>query len=618
MTDLVIGARRFSPQRNNLRSVAIAVALGLVCLLVANFIYDRVVSYTEPDVSVSEAPLAMKGPGAAPGNASGPAPGQEPGQAPGQEPDGSPGEASGMTDAAALGQHAAGQGGALLAYGQSSLGHAGSSAVLRLRGTPQELGAAHGRLLGSAVAAPSDALGSTIAHTVSGKGIFGRLTHDVRLRWRYRFLDDGIPGHQLVELAHLLGGARASDQRGLDYESLVRQRAALDLGVPAPWSSGAAFRAVARSLSFVSTLRGTSGDRLLVGRTFALPGAADGGDAAAGHITVSFVAPRDVIAYASVGWPGLVGVVSGINAEGIAVMVHPVRTRDVELTRPAQPMALLARDVLENARTLDDAINILQHATPLGAAAFVVVDGNSRQWAVVERTPSRFGVRRNQPAVVTDLLTGESFADDPENDRAARTRPSAMRAQRVQRLLGQRPAEPADLAAILRDRRSPAGVPLPLGHRGAIRDVGAVHTALFDASAMILWVADGPDAGAHLRAFDLRHELRGEGARPVPPGDLPADADYEPSVTRQVRVALADLRQARRHWQAGRTRRAREMVQRALAHAPKLPEALELAGALARASGDRRTAQRYYQRYLDVGPDDLQAEEEVRALLSRP
>jgi isopenicillin-N N-acyltransferase like protein len=275
--------------------------------------------------------------------------------------------------------------------------------------------------------------------------------------------------------------------------------------------------------------------------------------------------------------------------------------------------------VLENARSLDDAIGILQHATPLGAAAFVVVDGNSRQWAVVERTPSRFGVRRNQPPVITDLLTGEAFDDDPENDRAARIQPSTMRAQRVRRLLGQqRPAEPADLAAILRDRRSLTGTPLPLGHRGAVRDVSAVHTALFDASAMVLWVADGPDPGARMRAFDLRYELRGEGARPVLPGDLPPDADFEPSVTRQVRVALDHVRQARQHWQDGRRRQARELVQRALAHAPDLPEALKLAGDLARASGDREIAQQYYQRYLDIGPDDLGAEEEVRALLGRP
>lgn len=577
MTDIVIGARRFSSPRNNLRSVAIAVALALVSVLVAYFIYGRAVSYAEPEVSVAGAPLTMEGAGA--------------------------------SDA----DHTR------LAFGGSSLAHAGSIAVLRLTGTPQDLGASHGRLLGSAITAPADALTATIDYTVPREGLIERLTYDVRLRWRHRFLDDGIPGHQLVELAHLLAGARRSDGAAPAYEAFVRQHTALDVGVPAPWSSGADFRAVTRALSLVTPLRSTSGDRMLVARTFALPGAADGGDAAAAHITVSFVKPRGVIPFASVGWPGLVGVVSGINAEGIAVMVHPVRTSERQLKRPAQPVTLLARDVLENAHDLDGAIGILQHASPLGSAAFVVVDGNSRQWAVVERTPSRFGVRRNQPAVVTDLFTSEAFDDDPENDRAARTRPSAMRAARVRRLLGQaRPAEPADLAAILRDRRGPSGTPLPLGHRGAVRDVSGVHAALFDASAMVLWVADNADPGARMRAFDLRYELRGEGARPIPPGDLPPDADYESGRSGQVRVALDYLRQARRHWQQGGQRHARELVQRALAHAPDLPEALKLAGDLARAGGDRAAAEGYYQRYLDIGPDNLGDEEEVRALLGRP
>ncbi|MCG8420158.1 MAG: hypothetical protein MJE77_19685, partial [Proteobacteria bacterium] len=76
----------------------------------------------------------------------------------------------------------------------------------------------------------------------------------------------------------------------------------------APWSSGAAFRAVTRSLSFVSELRGPGGDRRFMGRSFALPGAGDEGDSAAAAITVLFVHADSVIPFASIGWPGLVGV----------------------------------------------------------------------------------------------------------------------------------------------------------------------------------------------------------------------------------------------------------------------------------------------------------------------
>jgi isopenicillin-N N-acyltransferase like protein len=327
----------------------------------------------------------------------------------------------------------------------------------------------------------------------------------------------------------------------------------------------------------------------------------------------------DVIPYASVGWPGLVGVVSGINAEGIAVMVHPARTADVRLSGSGQPVALLARDVLENARSLDDAIAVLEHARPLGAAAFVIVDGKTRTFAVVERSPTRVEVRRESGApAVADILRGEAFADDPDNDRARRTRPSAMRAQRAAALLrGRPPADAAQAVAVLRDQRGPDDAPLPLGHRGAVEDIAAVHAALFDASGMVLWVSEGPGASGRFRAFDLRHELRGEGARPAPPADLPADPDLDAGQAHATLAAMAELADARRAWAAGDRRRARELVQRALARAPQLPDALRTAGELAQAAGDREAAARYWERYLEAGPDDLGAEQVVRGFVGR-
>lgn len=571
MTDLVIGGgRRSHSQRSPLRSIAIAGVLGLVCLVVAYFLFDRMVSYVEPDTTVPAAGLALDGP---------------------------------------LGSGATPR----LGFAGGSVTHAGGLTVLRLAGEPAALGAAHGRLLGHALASQHAALGPLPGHAVTSHGFLDRLTLDAQVRWRYRLVDDGIPGHQLVEIGHLLATARhtAADVPG--YAPFVRQQAAFDAGAPAPWSSGAGFRAVTRATSFVAALRDPSGDRVLVGRSLALPGAADGGDAAAAHPVVSFVRSPDVIAHASVGWPGLVGVVTGINAEGVAVLVHPARTGDAQRVTAAQPAQLLAREILENARSLEDALGVLEHAAPLGAASFLVVDGPARTWAVIERSPRHMEVRREQPAVVTDVLTSDAFAEDPENDRATRVRPARMRALRAERLLRARPTRPEDVLAILRDRRDGKGALLPLGHRGALRDPSAVHTAILDASTMVLWVADGADAGARFRAFDLRHEL---GSAPAaPPEDLPALVDDEPGAARRVRQARAHLRQARQHAGAGDRDRAREQALRALALAPDLPEALLVAGDLARAAGDIEAARRYYRRCLDVGVDDLGEAEEIRAVL---
>lgn len=571
VADIIVGGRRPNPQRN-FRGIAIAVALFAVCVLVAYFIYQRVVSYTKPKVTYPHAPLIM------------------------------------LEDTAS-------ETGTRLGFGKSSLSVKGTLAVLRLRGQPAHLGTAQGRLLSDRVGRAYRPFGINVESTVARGGFIRSLTFDSRLRWRWRLLDDGVPGHQLVEIAGVLYGASRSGGNPPSYEDFLRQQAALDVGRAASWSSNAPFRTVNRSLSFITTLRGTSGDRLLIGRSFALPGTADGGDAIAAHATVSFVKPDGVIPFASIGWPGLVGAVSGINAEGIAIMVHPVHTRDVKVSYKAQPISLLARDILENAHTLDEANKILQHASPLGAAAFLVVDGNARSWALIERSPQHYAIQHkpNQVAI-TDVLSLEGFADDPENDRARRTTPAVMRARRVKKLLRNRPSEPDDVLAVLRDHRDPAGAPLPLGHRGAVRDMSAVHAAVFDASGMVLWVADG-DAGGRFRAFDLRYELRGEGARPAPPADLPADPDMDPSQTRRIREARRALREARRARHGGSSKRADELTQRALTYAPDLPEALQLAGDLARARADGEVAARYYRRFLEVGPDDFGAEAEVRAYL---
>lgn len=573
MSDLVIGSKRPSALRAT-RAVAIVTLVALVALLVTYFIYKRVVSYAMPGGSVSSSPLRIDS------------------------------VESGLIDAK-------------LRFDDSTLSYSGNITVLRLVGDPHTLGAAQGRLLGEQVEQVSDTIDPTIGYTVSRSGLFGNTTYSARLRWRMRHLDDGIPGHQLKEIAGLVRGARRTAGDAPSYESLVRQQAFLDIGTAVPWSSGRAFRAVARSLTFVTTLRNVRGDRLVVGRSFGLPGTADEGEASARRVVVSFVHPKGMTAYASVGWPGLVGVVSGINAHKIAVMVHPVRTSDVKVSRKAQPIALLARDILENAHSLDEAIKILEANAPLGAAAFVIVDGNARQWAIVDRSPTQMAVtRKPKLPVVTDILRSEMFADDAENDRARRTRPSVMRERRVAKLLrANAPNTPQAAVAILRDNKAVDGSQLPLGHRAAVLDLSATHTALFDASAMVLWVSEGPGAAGRFRAFDLKHYLRKEGAPPTAPADLPADPEFDASAGRAVLDAKASLRKARRLWSDGDKRRARELVQRALARSPDLPEALRMAGDYARKRKDNKMAQKYYQRYLQRGPDDLAAAEEIKALL---
>jgi len=229
-------------------------------------------------------------------------------------------------------------------------------------------------------------------------------------------------------------------------------------------------------------------------------------------------------------------------------------------------------------------------------------------------------VLRDPPSsAITDILVGEPFHEDPVNDLARRTRASQGRERRAAALVRAKPPQNAgEVAAILRDQRGVGGIALPPGHRGAIDDLGAVHTVVIDASAMVLWVSEGPSAGARFRAFDLRFELRGEGQRAAPPPDIPPADDYDDSQTLAIRDARDELRKARRAWADGSRGRAAEHIERALAYAPTLPPAHRLAGDLARSRGKHDRAAEHYRRYLELGPDDLGAEQEIRAILAEP
>ncbi|HEY5933740.1 MAG TPA: C45 family autoproteolytic acyltransferase/hydrolase [Kofleriaceae bacterium] len=572
MPELVIGARRSGAPRP-WRAGFIAIAMLGVAIIVAWFIYRRSVAYDLPAGDVRGAISQVQaGPGAPPA----------------------------------------------LVYGTSSLAWNGGIAVLRTTGDAHAIGAAHGRLLAPWLTAVVRAAGPSIRRTVGRSGLFGGSTHDMRLAWRWRFVDDGLVDQDRRMVAGMTRGAAASGV-GLEYDDLVRGQVVVDVGEPSVRTPEADKHAIAASLTVIGKQL-VAPNRLLIGRTFGLPGLDDGGAAAIPVVTLAH--PDGKIAWAGVGWPGNLGVVTGVNAHGIAVMVNPARTSDVRPTRTARPTMHLARAILEQAKTLDAAIKLVESTSTLGAAQFVIVDGTSGSWVVVERTPSKAVVERNPKSpALGDVLTTHTLSDDPENDRAKRMLPTASRVERAARLARAPLADVGAMAAILRDTRAVDDAPRPPGHRGVIDDGRAVHAVILDPSSLELWVAD-PGSNGRLRAFDLRHELRADfqtdkGERAAPPADIAADPTIDPDRLASLAAARADLRLARAALEAGDRDRAAEACARARARAPALPEALELDAYVAQAQGDLARARAAFQAWVDGGTDNPRGEERARALLAR-
>jgi predicted choloylglycine hydrolase len=112
---------------------------------------------------------------------------------------------------------------------------------------------------------------------------------------------------------------------------------------------------------------------------------------------VTVYRPEGKLAFASVGFPGLVGVLSGMNEAGLALAVLEVpeaKGKQQDYDVKGVPYALCLRRVLEQARTIDEAQKVLEGFRRTTAINVALAD--RRGAAVLEVTPLK--VVRRGPA----------------------------------------------------------------------------------------------------------------------------------------------------------------------------------------------------------------------------
>ena len=124
------------------------------------------------------------------------------------------------------------------------------------------------------------------------------------------------------------------------------------------------------------------------------------------YSTVFVYHPRGRYAFASIGWPGMIGVLSGMNEHGLSLA-------NMEITRRprlpgAMPYTLLYRTILEKCRTVSEAIALLQ-TTPRQTGNNLMLMDSAGDRAVIEIQPDSISVRRaadDRPLISTNHQRG--------------------------------------------------------------------------------------------------------------------------------------------------------------------------------------------------------------------
>ncbi len=475
-----------------------------------------------------------------------------------------------------------------------------------LAGEPFEMGYAHTRL-GQRLLEEADDFMFAEFHRYVPAG-WARFLIRLGVRWRYRHLADQIPLDRQQEIA---GEAAGYLDRHADflptYHRMVFYHALHDI------TQGVEHSPLLGCSAFAASGAATSNGHLIVGRNFDF----EGPEPLDRDKAILFFKPAGRIPFASVAWAGMTGVVTGINAEGIYVSINAARSDDQG--GEGIPVELLVREILERAHSIDEAIALVKSHSVMVPDFYLVADGKTGESAVIERTPARIEVRRSRDTILlTNHALAPAFAKDTENDRLRRYLTSGARYQRLSELVRQHRGtiDPRRALEILRDKRAEAGEVLGLGNRNALDALIATHSVVVDATALQLWVSEGPHCLGKYIGFDLRSEFSNDGTfeRYHPPS-LPEDPIGNSVELRRHRQAVAELEAARGFLARGVADRALEQAQKAVALDDLMPEAHRLLGDLWR-STDRERARREYQRYLELHPPYLHDIEEVKGVLS--
>jgi len=121
------------------------------------------------------------------------------------------------------------------------------------------------------------------------------------------------------------------------------------------------------------------------------------------------VEPEGGIAYVALTWPGLIGVLTGTNRAGITAGYNELvgLRQDV---RVAEPVFLALHRVLMTCATIEEAMDLLRKAPPLGNGSILISDARRKKAVVVEVFDGHVAVREaegemigNANHVTTDL-----------------------------------------------------------------------------------------------------------------------------------------------------------------------------------------------------------------------
>jgi isopenicillin-N N-acyltransferase like protein len=362
-----------------------------------------------------------------------------------------------------------------------------------VEGEPYERGVVNGKLSRELVQKQEDYFNDQINKMIPSRFYLHFLKYFVG--WFNRDLAKQVTPEYKEEIYGI--SASASDQYnyiGSNYQRILNYHAAHDIGH------------ALQNLALVGcTSFGTWGSKskdstMIIGRNFDFYV----GDHFAENKIVAFVHPAGGYRFMSVTWGGFIGVVSGMNEKGLTVTINAAKSSIPYGS--ATPVSLVAREILQYAQNIREALAIAKKRKMFVSESFLVGSAADNKAVIIEKTPDSvelYDPNRNY-IICTNHFQSPGLGKLPSNTKAMEENASVYRYQRLQELLDStRVNTVQQTVQILRDRRGLHGADIGLGNEKAINQLIAHHSIVFEPKKGLVWVSTAPWQLGKYVCYDL-------------------------------------------------------------------------------------------------------------------
>ncbi len=365
---------------------------------------------------------------------------------------------------------------------------------LYVEGSGYEGGLINGILTKELVVRQEDHFAEQINKMVPSK--FTRDYLKYLIGWFNRNLDKNVTEEYRDEI---FGISRSASEKyqylGTNYQRLLNYHAAHDIG------HALQNLALVGCTSF-GTWNGRSADStMIIGRNFDFYV----GDKFAEDKIVAFFNPTQGHKFMTVTWGGFIGAVSGMNEEGLSVTINAAKSSYP--TQSATPVSLVAREILQYAKNIREAIAIARKRKMFVSESFLVGSAADNKAVVIEKTPDDLDVYDpgNDFILCTNHFQSPGLSKTEKNIEQVTESASAYRYQRLKELLDAAGSNTVQKTVnILRDRRGLHGEDIGDGNEKAINQLIAHHSIVFEPQKRLVWVSTGPWQLGRYMAYDLK------------------------------------------------------------------------------------------------------------------